>query len=395
MAHGTPFHASTAKRCTSMFWKEWAGHLAVRSYDLTHEREYFAIRHGVALIDVSPLFKYEIKGKDAERFLSYVTVKDLGKLKPHQLTYLCWCDDNGHVLDDGTVLRLSEDRFRLSSAEPAFAWLSKCQRRFDVTITDVTKDMGVVSVQGPNSKAMLAALDPAVLELKYFKHMNSTLGGVPVEITRTGYTGDLGYELWVAKDQASELYEKLMQVGEPFHISPCGLDAMDVARIEAGFILNGVDYISASKCLIESRKMNPYEVGLGWCVQMDRAAFLGQAALKRIAAYGAKRSRVGLEMDWDELEAAYLKHGLGPQLCSQAWRDGRPVYNPSGQFIGQATSGTWSPILKKNIALATVPTNYARLGQKLRMEATIEYERVPITATVVELPFFNPKRKRD
>ena len=391
----TPFHSRTSKLCTSMRWKDWAGYYAVCSYDTSHEPEYFAIRHAAGLIDVSPLFKYEVHGPDAAAFLSRVTVKDLRKLKVGRVTYVCWCDDDGKVIDDGTVSRLEEDYFRVTAAEPSLSWFDRLRRGFDVEIEDSSARIATLSLQGPTSREILQQLaDPEIEQLRFFGVVRCRLGGIEVWVSRTGYTGDLGYEIWVENAQAESLYDALLAAGESYGIMPAGLDAMDVTRIEAGFVMNGVDYYSAHHCLIEERKSSPYELGLGWTVQLGRGPFAGHEALEKERQLGSKRRFVGLEIDWAEVEALFDRYGLPPELPTSAWRDGRPIYNRGGRWIGQATSGVWSPTLKKNLALGQVPAAHADVGTQLQLELSAEYRRHKVTATVREPPFFNPPRKR-
>ena len=389
------FHSRTSKLCTSLRWKDWGGYYAVCSYRSCHEPEYFALRHSAGLIDVSPLFKYEVTGPDAGRFLSRVMVKSVAKLKLGRVTYLCWCDDDGKVVDDGTVARLDREHYRVTSAEPSLSWFQRAARGMDVEIEDSSTRLGALSLQGPNSREILRQVSDAdVDELKFFGVVRCSLDGRAVWISRTGYTGDLGYEIWVEAADAEAVYDALIAGGRAFALLPAGLDAMDVTRVEAGFIMNGVDYFSAHHCLTDERKSSPYELGLGWTVKLDREPFAGQAALQREKAEGSKRKLVGLDADWGEIEALFEGYGLPPELPSSAWRDGRPVYDAEGRWVGQATSGAWSPTLKKNLALAQIETEHATEGNKLQIEVTAEYRRHRVTATVAMPPFFNPPRKR-
>lgn len=391
----SPVHASIAQRCSSMFWKDWAGYYAVRSFDTCHEREYFALRHSVGIIDVSPLFKYEVKGNDAGTFLSRIMSKNVRELAVGQVTYLCWCDDDGYVLDDGTVSRLDDGHYRVTAAEPSFAWFSQFTGNFDVSIEDSSATLAALSIQGPLSRAALTqAVEFDLSQLKFFRVTPTKICGVRGWISRTGYTGDLGYEVWVPASHAIQVYEGILLSGQAYGIKPCGLDAMDITRIEAGFIMNGVDYISANHCLTENRKDTPFEIGLGNCVQLERDPFIGQRSLQ------AKKDRprrcfVGFDIDWLELEAEFAKHDLPPEVSSAAWRDGKPVYNAEGEFIGQATSGAWSPTLKRNLALGQVQPAYANDGTEVRFEITVEFQRIPIKATVCRPPFYNPAHKRN
>lgn len=390
----SPFHPRTSELCTSMLWKDWAGFYAVRSYDTYLEREYYAIRHTAGMIDVSPLFKYEVSGRDATEMLSGVMARDITRLAIGQVSYCCWCDDDGKVVDDGTVSRLSETSFRVTSAEPALAWLDRHRRAAQVEIEDVSEAIAALSVQGPASRALLSEIAGDVAELGFFRCARYQFDGVDVVVSRTGYTGDLGYELWAGSDSAVRLWDLVAAAGEPYGLLPAGLDAMDVARVEAGFIMNGVDYFSAPHCLIESRKSTPYELGLGWTVDLERTPFTGQEALRTESTNGSKWALVGLAVDWDELAKLYAAVGLPPQLPIHAERDPVPVYAPGGRQIGQATSRAWSPQLKQRLALASVESPYRDVGTHLEIEATVEYTRHRVAAEVVRKPFFDPPRKR-
>jgi aminomethyltransferase len=391
----TPFHPRTADLCTSMFWKEWAGYHAVRSFDTSPEREYFALRNGCGVIDVSPLYKYEVTGPDAAALLSRVTVRDIRELKVGRVTYLCWCDDDGKVVDDGTVSRLDDQRFRLTAADPTLAWLHRFAGPYRVTIEDSSARIAALAIQGPTARDVLRACSDAKLDtLPFFGTTAARLDGVQVQISRTGYTGDLGYEVWVDREHALAVWDAIMAAGRDYRCLPAALDAMDVTRIEAGFIMNGVDYFNASHCLIESRKSTPYELGLGWTVKLDREPFVGQAALLAEKARGPGWSVVGLRYDWDEYEALFARHGLPPQVPAGAWRSGVPVYDQAGKQVGQATSGAWSPMQKANLALASVRTPHHAVGTRLQVEVTVEYERHRVGAVVEKTPFFNPERKR-
>jgi len=395
MPIGTPFHPRTSALCTSLFYTDWAGYHTVSSYDTCHEREYYALRNAAGLIDVSPLFKYEVYGKDAAAFLSRVMVKDVSKLKVGRCTYLCWCDDHGKVLDDGTVFRLDDTHFRVAAAEPTFSWLMRQARRFDVTIDDSSDRFGTLSLQGPTSRDILKNVSDANLDsIPYFSLTKAKLDDVDVVISRTGYTGDLGFEIWIEREQALKVYDAIMAAGRDYRIQPVGLDAMDVTRIEAGYIMNGVDYFSANACLIESRKSTPYEIGLGWAVDLNRDVFIGQDALKAEKANGSEWASVGLVYDWPAFERLFDEFGLPPQLPGGAWRIPIPVYDKKGSQIGQATSGAWSAILKDNLALASVKSAYAEPGTELQIEVTVEYERRRVPAIVTKTPFFDPPRKK-
>jgi aminomethyltransferase len=378
-----------------MRWKDWAGYYAVCSYDVSHEREYYAFRHAAGLIDVTPLFKYEVHGPDAARLLSTVMARNIGKLKPGRVTYVCWCDDDGKVVDDGTVARLDEDYFRVTAAEPTLAWLMRHARSLDVSIEDSASRIAALALQGPRSRDILNhAADADLSRLRFFGITRTRIAGADVWVSRTGYTGDLGYEIWMSAEEAVTVWDALVESGAPHRMLPAGLDALDVTRVEAGFIMNGVDYFSANHCLVDARKSTPYELGLGWSVNLDRAPFVGQRALREEASRGPAWSFVGLEIDWDEYEALFASFGLPPQVPSGAWRSAVPVYDSRGRQIGQATSGAWSPVLKLNLALASIRTPWASPGTRVQIEVTAMYERRQVTALVRKTPFFDPERKK-
>jgi aminomethyltransferase len=395
----TPFHERTQALCTSYRWKDWAGYCAVCSFDTTHEREYFAFRESAGLLDVTPLYKYEVSGPDAAALLGRMMVRDVSKLKVGRVAYSCWCDDEGKVIDDGTVSRLGETHFRVTAADPTLHWLHSLSRGFDVTIEDSSTRLGALALQGPTSRAILRDASDANLDaLKFFGVTRATIrashGNIPVWISRTGYTGDLGYEVWVEREKALPVWDALIAAGRPHGIEPVGLDALDVARIEAGFVLLGIDYYSSHKVVLEARRSTPHELGFDWMVDLERGSFVGRDAIAAEMKRGSKWHLVGLEVSWEELEALYSGFNLPPSLPVTASRDGLPVYDEEGRQVGQATSHTWSPLLKKYLAIASVRRGSEAKGMKLQIEHTVEYERRKVTATVAPLPFYDPERKR-
>ncbi len=398
MPRPTPFHPRTAELCTSLAYKEWAGCYAVCRYDTYHDREYYALRHQATLMDATPLYKYEVRGANAVDLLSRVMVRNFAKHKVGRVSYVCWCDRDGKVLDDGTVTKLDEEHFRVTSADPSLAWLERNARGLDVTITDVSREIAALALQGPLSRDMLRPVVGAALDdLAFFRAMpvEYAVAGrkVPGIVTRTGYTGDLGYELWMANDDALLVYDAVMESGAPLGLLPMGLDALDVARVEAGFVLASVEYTSARSAFIEKQKSTPYELAFDWMVQLNRGPFIGQDALVAEKQSGPSRRLVGLEVDWNEFEAIYEGFGLVPHLTTETCRLGVPLYQ-SGRQVGYATSRTWSPMLKKYLALGTVEASAANVGTKLEIEVTCEYERHLATARVSPMPFFDPERKK-
>ena len=390
----SPFFERTTKLNESQEWRRWSGYLAATNYELTHENEYFAIRTKAALLDITPLYKYIISGSDAQQFLDRLVTRNIGICKVGQVMYTPWCDEDGKQIDDGTVQRLANDKFRITSAEPNLEWIEQNAAGMNLTITDDSKTTAALALQGPNSRAILNSIASDSLDsLKFFWMMNTQFHDISVTISRTGYTGDLGYEIWMDPKDALSVWDLLMDKGKSYGITPTGLQALDMARIEAGLILLDVDYISARHAIIEPRKSSPYELGLGWAVKMKKKDFIGKKALKAELSRGPKWNLVGIEIEWEELENLYRDAGLAPSLPSTAWRTSTPLYHGDEQ-VGYATSGCWSPILKRYIALAHVKSEFSQLGSKLKFELKVEHFRKLTPAKVVNTPFFDPERKR-
>ena len=394
MPVGTAFHERTFQLCESLSYREWSGYYAVSSYEPHHEHEYNAIRNASALIDISPLYKYKLSGKDATRLVDRIITRDMGKVSVGQVIYTPWCDEQGKVIDDGTVSRLEENTYRWTAADPSLRWFTQNATGMDVKIEDISETVAALALQGPTSGRLLMSLvhDADIGNLKYFRVTTGTINGIPVEISRTGYTGDLGYEIWVPSEHALTTWDALMAAGRAFDIHPAGMLALDVARIEAGLLLIEVDFNSSKKALIDEQKYSPFEMGLGRLVHLDKNRFIGQAALNAEKNRGPARDIVGLEIDWPEVETLYEAVGLPPAVSAVASRVAVPVFM-DGDQVGKATSSTWSPTLKRMIALATVKRGHTRLGTRLQFEITVEAKRHRVGATVVKTPFFNPKRK--
>ena len=393
MPIGTPFHARTLPLCESLNYRDWAGYYAVSAYETHHEHEYNAIRNAAALIDVSPLFKYIIAGRDATRLVDRLITRDATRLAVGQVIYTPWCDEQGKVIDDGTVSRLEEQRYRWTAADPSLRWFAQNAVGLDVSIEDVSETLAALAVQGPTSAALLREVAEAdVAALKYFRVTSGKIAGVPVDISRTGYTGDLGFEIWMPWNQATRVWDALAHAGPRFDLRPAGMLALDVARVEAGLLLIEVDFFSSRKALIPAQQYSPFEMGLGRLVQLEKGTFVGQAALRREHARGAARQIVGVTINWEEVEALYEKLQLPPQVPATASRVPVPVYR-DGTQVGKATTTTWSPVLKKLIALATVDRGATAVGSRLEMEVTVEAVRHRVGATVTPTPFFNPPRK--
>jgi len=394
MPIGTPFHQRTLPLCESLNYREWSGYYTVSAYETHHEHEYNAIRNAAALIDISPLFKYRVTGSDATRLVDRIITRDLRKVSVGQVVYTPWCDEQGKVIDDGTVSRLEENVYRWTAADPSLRWFTQNAAGLDVQIEDISESVAALALQGPTSGRLLKTVveDADISGLRYFRVTKGTIAGVPVEISRTGYTGDLGYEVWVDTDQALKVWDVLIDRGRPFDIKPAGMLALDVARIEAGLLLIEVDFNSSKKALVEAQKYSPFEMGLDRLVNLDKDRFIGRQALINEAKHGPAKQIVGLEIDWTEVERRFEAVGLPPSVSPMASRVSVPVY-ANGSQIGKATSTTWSPLLKKMIALATVKPDFAKPGTQVEIEMTVEAVRHLVGAKVARTPFYNPKHK--
>ena len=393
MPVGTPFHDRTMPLVESLNYRDWAGYYAPSSYEPLHEHEYNAIRNAAALIDISPLFKYIVSGRDAAVLIDRIITRDAGRLQIGQVIYTPWCDEHGRVLDDGTITRLGEERFRWTAAEPNFRWIRQQASGLDVKIEDVSERVAALAIQGPTSAALLRSVADADIDgLRYFRMTDGKIAGRPVEISRTGYTGDLGYEVWMSSDDAGVIWDAVVAAGRAHGARPTGLLALDVARIEAGLLLIDVDFFSARKALTTSQYYTPDEMGLDRLVDLHKAAFIGRSALEAQRRAGVPRRIVGLAVEWTDVEALYHAVGLPPLGTATASRAAVPVFAGSKQ-VGRMTSSTWSPVLKQMIGLATIDTSFAGVGSHLEVEHTVDVVRHRVGATVVSLPFFNPRRK--
>ncbi|MCS6911936.1 MAG: aminomethyltransferase family protein [Myxococcales bacterium] len=392
MPIGTPFHERTFALCQSLSYRDWSGYYTVSSYETHHEHEYNAIRNAAALIDISPLYKYLVTGPDATRLVDRVVTRNMDKIAVGQVIYTPWCDSRGKVVDDGTVSRLEEQRYRWTAAEPNLRWLHRNAVGLNVHIEDISEQLAALALQGPLSARVLRAVGCNVSSLRYFRVTSSTIAGVPVDISRTGYTGDLGYELWIPAAEAVRVWDALMEAGRAFDLKPAGMLALDIARIEAGLLLIDVDFTGSRKALIDAQRYSPFELGLGRLVDLDKRRFVGQQALLEEKKRGWARQIVGLEVDWPSVEALYQRAGLPPQPSPTASRVAVPVYR-DGIQVGKATSTTWSPTLKRLLALATVRADLAEVGTVVEVEITVEAVRHRAPATVTRTPFFHPARK--
>ena len=395
MSVGTAFHPRTSQLNTKMTWGEWAGYYAAAVYADFHDIEYNAIRESAGVIDASPLYKYLVSGADAQRLIDRVITRDATKLQVDQVFYTPWCDERGKVMDDGTVTRLDETTYRVTSADPCYRWFLLNAAGLDVQVDDVSETLAALALQGPRSREILeAATRSEWSDVKYFRRRRTEIGGIEVDVTRTGYTGDLGYELWIPSEAAVEVWDAVFEAGAAFGIRPAGIRALDVARVEAGLILIEVEYTSARHAMTAEQEYSPFEIGLGRLVDFGGADFVGRRALlAEQRAGGPPRQLVGLEIDWSGIERLFANHDLPPAVSPMVSRDPTPLFK-EGRQVGRATSTTWGPTLKKMIALASVERALEPPGTRVSVEWTVEGERGKVGATVVPLPFLDLPRKR-
>ena len=391
----TPFHPRTAELNQARRWRKWSGFFIADSYFPAHDLEYHAIRFSAALFDVTPMCKYRITGPDAAKLVDRVITRRVDRIKPMRAIYTPWCDHDGRVLDDGTVALLADGSYFWTAAEPQHGWLEAAGEGLNVTIEDMTEKLCALSLQGPHARDVLsAAVGRDMSDLPFFGRADVTIGGTAVGISRTGYSGDLGYELWMPFDEALPVWDALIKSGEDYTLRVAGMEALDVARLEAGLIMAGVDYHSSRTARHPSLAISPYEIGMDRLVDLDKPAFIGKRALMNEVAAGGPATRlVGLELDLNVFEDAYLDLGYPIEHPLRAWRHVTPLTR-KGETIGRATSGTFSPLLKRSIALGFLPVKHAEVGSTVGIEWQIEETRQTIPATVVPLPFLDLPRKR-
>lgn len=393
----TPFHSRTSALMQADQWRRWAGYTVASAYEMTHDREYLALRNACVLIDVSPLCKYRITGPDSLPFLNRLVTRDVSKCPIGGMLYTPWCNSAGKIIDDGTIAHLGEDHYRLTSAEPNLHWLEDNAIGLNVAVEDVSEQLGSLALQGPRARQLLMTLTDAPLgELKYYRFVNTTIADVPVMISRTGYTGDLGYEIWINADpnNIERVWDALITAGKAFALQPAGIWALDVARIEAGLIMLDIDYTPANKAMIDGQTSTPLELGLNWAISWNKGNFIGRKALAAEKANGSTIMLVGLEIDRADFERQHHALGLTVPYPFQAWREVIPLY-VDGTQVGYATCGVWSPTLKKYIALGHVKPQYAVAGSMVTIDLTVDRYRRPFKAKITGLPFFNPARKKD
>ena len=397
MIRETPFHERTSAANDTGLWSHWAGYLAADRYQMSDKFEYFAIRNAAGVFDTSPLYKYRIHGPDAERYLAGVLIRDIRKCRPGQAHYTAWCDDEGWVMEDGVILRLSADEFLLTIAAPNLAYFQGLTAGMSVTIEDVSEEYGALALQGPHARDVLTQLVPEIEGLGYFDVTPAKIGNAAVTISRTGYTGDLGYEIWVGSDDALEVWDRLFEVAAPYGVIPVGQHALLITRIEAGLILIGVDFHSARFAWNDDQRTTPLELNMGWMLrdlEGDDRAFIGRRAIEReIADRTSRWKTVGVVVDWEDWARVHNERGLITPKDHTPVHGGMMLYDADVNRIGYTPSFVYSPILQQHIGIARVRPEHGEVGTKMGLEVTIDHRYEVVDSHVTRLPFYNPPRK--
>ena len=376
----TPFHSRTVRANELNLWHRWRDHTVADAY-FDVSLEYTALRNAAAVFDLSPMTKHRIGGPDALAFLNRLVTRDVAKIHPGRVGYCVWCDERGQVIDDGTVFHLSPGDFRLCSQERQLDWLSRSALGFDVTIREETDEVAALALQGPTSCAVLKALGLAGVDsLPPFALRTFALAGADLLVSRTGFTGDLGYELWIEPRHAEMLWDRLFEAGEPHGIRPMGTLALEMSRIEAGFVQAGVDFLPADHAIRTDRTRSPLELDLGWLVDFAKPNFTGRRALLDERRRGSRFRLVRLDVE-------------GNNPAKDAY-----VYDARRTVVGAVTSAVWSPMTKASIALASVAMPHGAPGSELWAEIyyrkELKWNRVNARCHVVEGAFYAPARRR-
>jgi len=398
MIRTTPFHDRTSAANETGLWEHWSGYLVAQKYQLSEKFEYFAIRNSAGLFDSSPLFKYRIHGPDSEAFLAGVLARDIRTCAVGHGQYTAWLDDGGFVVEDGVIFRNGPHDYLLTCAEPNLAWFEGLVGRHRVSFEDESEGTAVLAIQGPKSREILATLVPGIERVPYFGLCDTQLAGSPIRISRTGYTGDLGYELWVPADRALAAWDAITEASAGRGVVPFGMIALYMARIEAGLLLLDVDFASSRYSWTNATRSSLVEVGLGWMVRdlaNDDRSFIGRRALERELRDKSSRWKVtGLVLDWRDYDRHYDDAGLIPPKDHTPVQDEYYVYSDEGVTqIGYATSLMYSPMLQRHIALARVPLDRSAPGSTVKLELPVNHRYEYFDAAVARLPLYNPERR--
>jgi aminomethyltransferase len=393
----TPFHPRTSEANKTGLWSHWSGYLATDRYQMSDKFEYFAIRNSAAVIDTSPLYKYRIFGPDAESYLAGVLTRDIRTCRPGQAHYTAWSDDGGWVIEDGVILRYSDDDFLLTAAEPNLAYLQGLSSGLSVSVEDVSDDYGALALQGPYAREILKQLAPEMEGIGYFHLTPAKVGNAAVTISRTGYTGDLGYEIWVEADDALDVWDRLFEVAAPYGTIPAGQTALLITRIEAGLILIDVDFYSARYAWNDDQRATALELNMGWMLRdlaSDDRHFIGRKAIEReIKERSSRWKTVGVMVDWEHWASTHNDRGLVTPKDHTPEHGGMMLYDDKIERIGWTPSFVYSPILQSHIGIARLRPEHAVPGTRVGLEVTIDHRYEVVDSFVTRLPFYNPPRK--
>jgi aminomethyltransferase len=395
----TPFHARLSDLNTQGLYTHWQGHLSALRYTHAPKHEYFAVRNAVGVFDTSPLFKYRIEGPDAEEFLAGALVRDIRTCRPGQAQYTLWCDDRGFVMEDGVVFRHSPTDFLLTAARPTLGWFADLVGRLRVSIEDVSDDYGVLAVQGPHSRAVLAAIMAEADSLPYMGHAQAKVASAPVTLSRTGYTGDLGFEITVESGQAIDVLDAVLEAGSGHGIRPFGEEALMTLRIEAGLPLIDVEWHNSRLAFTDDERVTPKELGMGWMLRGVRESdrpFVGrQAIVRELTESSSRWAAVGIVIDWAEWGRLHREAGLLPSKDEHPLPYESLLYDApaGGSQVGYTTSFVYSPVLQRHIGIARVRPELAAAGSPVHLELAIAHHNTRVSARTAKLPLFNPARK--
>ncbi|MDX6309419.1 MAG: aminomethyltransferase [Nocardioidaceae bacterium] len=396
MVSTTPFHPRLSQLNTSGLYTHWQGHLSALRYGDAPKHEYFAVRNSVGIFDTSQLFKYWIRGRDAERLLAGILVRDIRTCRPGRAQYTIWCDDRGFVMEDGVVFRHSPTEFLMTAARPNLGYLASLRGRLQVELEDVTDAYGVLAVQGPRSREVLAELTGDAEALHYFEHNQTKIASAPVTLSRTGYTGDLGYEITVEADQALDVLDAVLAAGDGRGMRPFGEEALMMLRIEAGLPLIDVDFHNSRLAFTDHDRVTPKELGMGWMLRNidDERAFVGRDAIRRELDQNTSRwATVAIVVDWRDWDRLYRDAGLLPPKDERPLAYESMLYDDAGVHGGYATSFMYSPVLQRHIGLARVHPDLAQPETTVHLELAVNHHNTTVLARTARLPLFNPKRK--
>jgi aminomethyltransferase len=397
MIRTTPFHERTNALNETQLWSHWSGYLAADRYQMSDKMEYFAVRNAAGVFDSSQLYKYRITGKDATSFLAGVLARDIRACPAGHAQYTCWLDDRGFVIEDGVILHTARDEYLLTSAEPNFAYFADRIGRLDVSIEEVSDGIGTLAIQGPRSRDLLKRLVPQMEKIPYFGVARGEIGGAAVTVSRTGYSGDLGYEVWIDEPDALHVWDTLWDSMEGYGVLPFGLAALYMLRIEAGLLLLEADFDSSRYAWNDAHRSTPIELGWSWMfkdLKTDDRAFIGRKALEREIADKTSRWLMrGLIVDWRDYDRVYNEAGQIPPKDHAPVVEDWMLYDDSYERVGYATSFMYSPMLQRHIALARVSPEFAKLGTKVNLEFTVDHHYEQVAAHVARLPLYNPERK--